>query len=64
MSLAFKGGGTMAFLNKVSEGFRAIWDIGITPDIRPEEVKHIRFVNIGAFLLCVTNLFFFWLIAD
>jgi len=51
----------MAFLNKVSEGFRAIWDIGITPDIRPEEVKHIRFVNIGAFLLCVTNLFFFFL---
>ena len=50
----------MVFLNTVSKGFRAIWDIGVTPDIRPEDVKHIRFVNIGAFILCVTNLVFFF----
>ena len=55
----------MAFLNTVNKGFRAIWDIGVTPDIRPEEVKHIRFVNIGAFLLCVVNLgYFFQGLAD
>ena len=49
----------MVFLDTVTKSFRAIWNIGVTPDIRPEEVKHIRFVNIGAFLLCVTTLGYF-----
>jgi len=63
--LTFEGGGKMAFPGTVIKGFRAIWDIGVTPDIRPEEVKHIRFVNIGAFLLCVINLgYFFQGLAD
>jgi len=65
MSLTFEGGGTMVFLDTVTKSFRAIWNIAVTPDIRPEEVKHIRFVNIGAFLLCVTTLgYFFQGLAD
>ena len=51
----------MTSLNTVRKGFRAIWNTGVTADIRPEEAKHIRFVNIGAFLLCAVNLAFFLL---
>ena len=46
----------MVLLNAVSRRFRSIWNIGVTPDIRPEEVKHIRYTNIGAFILCVINI--------
>ena len=49
----------MALLDMIIKGFRHIWDIGVSPDIRPEEIKHIRFANIGAFLLCVINVGFF-----
>ena len=38
---------------------KAIPNIGVTPDIRPEEVKHIQYVNIGFSLLIATNLGFF-----
>jgi len=49
----------MTFLGTVTKSFRAILDIGVTQDIRPEEIKHIRFANIGALLTCVTSLGFF-----
>ena len=41
----------MAFIGSVTSVFRAIPDIGITPDIRPEEAKHIRYLNIGFALM-------------
>jgi len=50
----------MAFIDAVSKGFWAILDIGITQDIRPEETKHIRYLNIGTFLMGVINLGFFF----
>ncbi len=50
----------MGLLNKVSKGYWAITDIGVTQDIRPEEAKHIRYLNIGAFLLCIINLGYFF----
>jgi hypothetical protein len=46
----------MSLLNAVRRGFRYIWNIGVTPDIRPEEAKHIRYTNIFAFLLCATSI--------
>ena len=55
----------MSLLDTVNKGFWAIGNIGITPDIRPEEAKHIRYLNIGTFLLCIINLgYFFQSIAD
>jgi len=50
----------MAFLNMVGKGFWAIGNIGVTPDIRPEEAKHIQYFNIGMFLMMVINLFYFF----
>ncbi len=50
----------MAILNIVSKGFWAIGNIGVTPDIRPEETKHIQYLNIGIFLMMVINLFYFF----
>jgi class 3 adenylate cyclase len=50
----------MAFPNTVSRGFWAIGNIGLTSDIRPEEAKHIRYLNIGTFLLCMINLGYFF----
>ncbi len=50
----------MALLNTASKGFWAIGDIGITADIRPEEAKHIRYLNIGTFLFCIINLGYFF----
>ena len=46
----------MSLLDTVNKGFWAIGDIGITPDIRPEEAKHIRYLNIGTFLFFIINL--------
>ena len=46
----------MELLNAVSKGFRSIWNIGVSPEVRPEEAKHIRYTNIGAFLLCVISI--------
>ena len=44
---------------QVLKVLKAIPNIGVTPDIRPEEVKHIQYVNIGFSLLAATNLGFF-----
>jgi len=41
------------------KGYWAITDIGVTPDLRPEETKHIRYLNIGAFLMGIINLAYF-----
>ncbi len=55
----------MVLLDKVRKGFWAIGEIGITPDIRPEEAKHIRLLNFGMMLMGVMNLgFFFQNLAD
>jgi hypothetical protein len=43
----------------VGKGFWAIGNIGVSPDIRPEEAKHIQYFNIGMFLMMVINLFYF-----
>jgi len=50
----------MALLDMMSKGFWAIADIGVTPAIRPEETKHIRYLNIGVFLSCIINLAYFF----
>ena len=49
----------MWLLDTISKGYWAITDIGITPDLRPEEAKHIRYLNIGAFLMGIINLAYF-----
>jgi adenylate cyclase len=46
----------MASLSGLGKGLWAIGEIGITPDIRPEEAKHIRLFNIGILLLGLINL--------
>ncbi len=46
----------MAILRMVGRGFWAIGEIGITPDVRPEEAKHIRLLNMGFLLFVVINL--------
>jgi class 3 adenylate cyclase len=46
----------MAILKMVGKGFWAIGEIGITPDVRPEEAKHIRLLNMGFLLFVVINL--------
>jgi class 3 adenylate cyclase len=46
----------MALLNTIWKGFWAIGEIGITPDVRPEEAKHIRLLNMGFLLFVVINL--------
>jgi len=53
-------GGQMLLLDTISKAFRAIPDIGVTPDIRPEEIKHIRYLNIGFSLMVLINLAFFF----
>jgi len=40
----------MWLLNTVRRGFRYIWNIGVTPDIRPEDAKHVRYTNIFVFV--------------
>jgi len=55
----------MILLDKVKKGYWAVADIGITPHIRPEEAKHIRYMNIGTFLMCLINIgYFFQNLAD
>jgi class 3 adenylate cyclase len=46
----------MALLNTIRKGFWAIGEIGITPEVRPEEAKHIRLLNMGFLLFVVINL--------
>jgi adenylate cyclase len=46
----------MASIGSVTKVFRAIPDIGITPDIRPEEAKHIRYLNVGFALMIFISL--------
>ncbi len=46
----------MINLNAISKAFRAIPDIGITQNLRPEEAKHNRYLNIGFSLFVVVNL--------
>ena len=50
----------MVLLDKATKAFRAIPNIGITPDIRPEEAKHIRYLNIGFSLMVFINLAYFF----
>ena len=49
-------GWKMALLNTIRKGFWAIGEIGITPEVRPEEAKHIRLLNMGFLLFVVINL--------
>ena len=50
----------MVLLDKATKAFRAISNIGITPEIRPEEAKHIRYLNIGFSLVVFINLAYFF----
>jgi len=50
----------MALLDTATKAFRALPNIGVTPDIRPEEAKHIQYLNIGFYLLTVINLAYFF----
>ncbi len=50
----------MRLLDTITNAFRAIPDIGVTPDLRPEETKHIRYLNIGFSLMLVINLAYFF----
>jgi adenylate cyclase len=49
----------MEFLDTTTKAFRAIPNIGVTPDIRPEEAKHIKYLNIGFALMVIINLAYF-----
>ena len=49
----------MAFPDTISKAYWAVGNIGVTPDIRPEEAKHIRYFNIGTFLIITINLGYF-----
>jgi class 3 adenylate cyclase len=50
----------MVLLNAVSKGFWAVGNIGVSAEVRPEEAKHIRYLNIGTFLFCIINLGYFF----
>jgi class 3 adenylate cyclase len=50
----------MALLDVIGRGFWAVGNIGVAPEIRPEEAKHIRYLNIGTFLFGVINLGYFF----
>ena len=50
----------MILLDTVRKGFLAIVNIGVTPDMRPEEAKHIRYFNIGIFLMGLINFGWFF----
>jgi hypothetical protein len=46
----------MAQANLIKRGLKAVWNFGVTPEVRPEEVKHIRWLNIGMLLYGLINL--------
>ena len=50
----------MVVIDTATKAFRGIPNIGVTPDIRPEEAKHIQYLNIGFSLMIVINLAFFF----
>ena len=50
----------MALLNTVRKGFWAIGEIGITAEVRPEEAKHIRLLNMGFLAFVVITLAYFF----
>jgi len=50
----------MRLLDTITQAFRSIPDIGITPELRPEDAKHIRYLNIGFSLMLVINLAYFF----
>ncbi|NQU16405.1 MAG: adenylate/guanylate cyclase domain-containing protein [Desulfobacteraceae bacterium] len=50
----------MALLDAATKAFRALPNIGVTPSIRPEEAKHIQYLNIGFYLMAVINLAYFF----
>lgn len=55
----------MSPLDKIKTGFWAIGEIGITPDVRPEEAKHIRLLNMGFLLfMVISTAYFFKNLAD
>lgn len=39
----------------IQKAFWAIGDIGVAPGTRPEEIKHIRFLNIGVLFLAIIS---------
>ena len=49
----------MALIDTATKAFRALPNIGITQNIRPEEAKHIQYLNIGFYLMAVINLAYF-----
>jgi len=49
----------MGLSDTITNAFRSIPDIGVTPDLRPEDAKHIRYLNIGFSLLVFINLAYF-----
>ena len=52
-------------MDAVSKGFWAVGNVGVAPEVRPEEAKHIRYLNIGTFLFAIINLgYFFQSLAD
>lgn len=50
----------MALLEIVTKGFWAVGNIGITPETKAEDVKHIRFLNIGMLFMAVIGLAWFF----
>ncbi len=50
----------MRFVDTATKAFRAIPNIGVTPDIRPEEAKHIKYLNAGFALMVIINLAYFF----
>lgn len=46
----------MGLLNTIGKGFWAIGEIGITPDVTPEEAKHIRLLNMGFLIMMAVSL--------
>ncbi|MBN1834040.1 MAG: adenylate/guanylate cyclase domain-containing protein [Deltaproteobacteria bacterium] len=50
----------MAILRTVNNAFWKIANIGVTTDLRPEDKKHILYLNLGALLLCIITLYSFF----
>lgn len=48
----------MGLFDTITKAFRSIPDIGVRPELRPEEAKHIRYLNIGFALCALINLAF------
>jgi hypothetical protein len=49
----------MEIHDEIVKGLRAIWDVGVTPDMRPERAKHVRLFNIGMLISILANIIWF-----